>query len=74
MENKPYANKMLFLWSYVAGMGLSLPFTLGVLIAGHGTISEEHIWISIIGGLFSTYAFIVFAVLIYKMWKKILES
>lgn len=71
MSEKPNVNKPFFLWSYVAGIALSLPFTLGALIAGEGVISEDEILISLVGSIFSLYSFVIFFMLIYKMWKMI---
>jgi hypothetical protein len=64
-----YVSRPFFFGSYLAGMLLHLPFTVGALIAGQGTIEAEHTAFVLIGSLFSIYAFIVFAVLVYKMWK-----
>ena len=68
-QKMKYVSRPFFFGSYLAGMLLNLPFTVGALIAGQGTIEAEHTPFVLIGSLFSIYAFIVFAVLVYKMWK-----
>ncbi len=64
-----YVSRSFFFGSYLGAYLLSLPFSIGPLIAGGGTIEPEHMPFVFIGSVFSTYAFIVFVILLYKMWK-----
>lgn len=64
-----YVSRSFFFGSYLAAILLSLPFNIRPLIAGEGTIEPEHIPFVFIGAIFSLYAFIVFIVLVYRMWK-----
>jgi len=64
-----YVSRPFFFGSYLAAVLLSLPFSIGPLIGGEGTIEPEHVPFVMIGSAFSIYAFIVLIVLLYKMWK-----
>jgi hypothetical protein len=69
--SKYYLSKSFFFGSYTAAIAVTLPLSIGPLIAGKGNIEKEYLPLSIMGGLFGFYAFVVFSVLIYKMWKAI---
>jgi len=64
-----YASRPFFFGSYLAAILLGLPFTIGPLIGGEGAIEPEHAPFVFIGSIFSIYAFIVFVILLYRMWK-----
>lgn len=64
-------SKPFYFGSYLAATLLAAPFTIGPLIGGEGTIEEEHLPFVIVGSLISMYAFVVLAILIYRMWKAI---
>lgn len=64
-------SKPFYFGSYLAATLLAAPFTIGPLIAGEGKVEEEHLPFTIVGGLIGIYAFVVLAILIYKMWKAI---
>ena len=64
-------SKPFYFGSYLAAIILATPFSIGSLIAGQGAIKEKHLPFAMIGGVLGLYAFIVFVILIYKMWKAI---
>ena len=64
-------SKQFYFGSYLAAIILATPFSIGSLIAGQGAIKEKHLQFAMIGGVLGLYAFIVFVILIYKMWKAI---
>ncbi len=64
-----YVSRPFFFGSYLAAILLSTAISIGVLIAGGGTFEPELMPLALIGTPFSLYAFIVFVVLLYKMWK-----
>jgi len=68
---KSNVNRPFYFGSYVAAMVVALSFSIGRLIGGEGKIGKEHLPFAVIGVLTGLYAFVVFAVLIYKMWKAI---
>jgi len=67
-------SKRFYFGSYLAATLLAAPFTIGPLIAGEGTIEEEHLPFTIVGSVIGIYAFVVLAILIYKMWKAIPQA
>ncbi|MBL7040059.1 MAG: hypothetical protein ISR77_15585 [Pirellulaceae bacterium] len=67
-------SKRFYFGSYLAAMVIGTPFAIGPMIAGGGKIQEEHLPFTIVAGLFGLYGFVVFLILIYKMWKAIPSS
>ncbi len=67
-------SKPFYFGTYLAATLLAAPFRIGPLIAGEGTIEEEHLPFAMVGGLIGIYAFVVLAILIYKMWKAIPQT
>jgi hypothetical protein len=64
-----YVSKPIFFGLYLAAGLLSLSFSIGPIISGGGTIEPEYTPFFYIGSIFSMCAFVVFVVLIYKMWR-----
>jgi len=62
-------SKPFYFGSYLAATVLAALLTIGLLIAGEGKIEEAHLPFAIVSSLIAIYAFVVLAILIYKMWK-----
>ena len=67
-------SKPFYFGTYLAAIVVSVPLTIGSLMAGEGTIEEEHLPFVAAAGLIRLYAFVLFAILIYKMWKAIPQT
>lgn len=64
-------SRPFYFWSYLVAVIIAAFLSIGSLIGGQGEIGEEQLpWI-LISSAFGVYAFVVFAILIYKMWKVI---
>ena len=61
-------SKPFYFGSYLAAVLLAAPLSIGPMIAGGGRIEEESIPFVILGGLIGVYAFVVLAILVYRMW------
>ena len=64
-------SRPFYFGSYLVATLLAAPLTIGPLIAGEGTIKEEHLPFVVLGALINLYAFVVLAMLTYKMWETI---
>jgi hypothetical protein len=67
-------SKPFYFGSYLVATLLAIPFTVGPLMAGGGEIKEKYLPFFVMGTLITFYAFVVWAVLIHKMWKAIPQS
>ena len=65
-------SKPFYLGSYLVSMIPAALLSLGALVAaGGGRLKEDQLPFAVLGALISIYAFVVFLVLLYKMWKAV---